>query len=99
MRGRRFTTVTGKGYRPRRVDLGRWRWAGVAANSVYLLCVIGPFIALLLVSFQDAWTGSFAFNRFTLANYYKVMFVDAIAHGSARRTRRSPRSKRSSSMT
>jgi len=80
MRGRRFTTVTGKGYRPRRVDLGRWRWAGVAANSVYLVFVIGPFIALLLVSFQDAWTGGIVFNRFTLANYTKVIFVDAIAH-------------------
>jgi iron(III) transport system permease protein len=80
LRGRRFTTVTGKGYRPRRVDLGRWRWAGVAANSVYLIFVIGPFIALLLVSFQDAWTGGFAFSRMTFANYHKVIFVDAIAH-------------------
>ena len=80
LRGRRFTTVTGKGYRPRRVDLGRWRWAGVAVNSVYLIFVIGPFIALLLVSFQDAWTGGFALSRMTFANYHKVMFVDAIAH-------------------
>ncbi len=80
LRGRRFTTVTGKGYRPRRVDLGRWRWAGVAANSLYLVFVIGPFIALLLVSFQDAWTGGFAWSRLTLANYHKVIFVDAIAH-------------------
>jgi iron(III) transport system permease protein len=80
LRGRRFTTVTGKGYRPRRVDLGRWRWAGVAANSAYLVFVIGPFIALLLVSFQDAWTGGFAWSRLTLANYHKVIFVDAIAH-------------------
>ncbi len=80
LRGRRFTTVTGKGYRPRRVDLGQWRWAGVAVNSIYLFFVIGPFIALLLVSFQDAWTGGFDLSRFTLANYKKVIFVDAIAH-------------------
>ena len=80
LRGRRFTTVTGKGYRPRRVDLGRWRWAGVAVNGLYLLFVLGPFVALLLVSFQDAWTGGFAWSRFTLSNYNKVIFVDAIAH-------------------
>jgi iron(III) transport system permease protein len=80
LRGRRFTTVTGKGYRPRRVDLGRWRWAGVAVNAAYLVFVIGPFLALLLVSFQDAWTGGFAWSRLTLANYHKVIFVDAIAH-------------------
>jgi iron(III) transport system permease protein len=80
LRGRRFTTVTGKGYRPRQVDLGRWRWAAVGVNGLYLLFVIGPFLALLLVSFQDAWTGAFDFARLTFANYHKVIFVDAIAH-------------------
>jgi iron(III) transport system permease protein len=79
LRGRRFTTVTGKGYRPRTVDLGRWRWAAVAVNGVYLVFVIGPFIALLLVSFQDAWTGAFDWARLTLANYHKVIFVDVTA--------------------
>ena len=79
LRGRRFTTVTGKGYRPRLVDLGRWRWVAIAVNGVYLLFVIGPFIALFLVSFQDAWTGAFEFTRLTFANYYKVMFIDVTA--------------------
>ena len=79
LRGRRFTTVTGKGYRPRPVDLGRWRWAAVAVNVLYLVFVIGPFVALLLVSFQDAWTGAFDLARLTLANYHKVLFVDDTA--------------------
>ncbi len=79
LRGRRFTTVTGKGYRPRMVDLGRWRYGAVAINGIYLLFVIGPFLALLLVSFQDAWTGGLAWSRLPLANYHKVIFVDAIA--------------------
>jgi iron(III) transport system permease protein len=79
LRGRRFTTVTGKGYRPRKVDLGRWRWAAVAVNGLYLLLVIGPFVALLMVSFQDAWTGAFDWARFTFANYEKVLFIDVTA--------------------
>jgi iron(III) transport system permease protein len=79
LKGRRFTTVTGKGYRPRMVDLGRGRWPAVGLNSIYLVFVIGPFIALLLVSFQDAWTGAFDTARFTLANYTKVLFVDVTA--------------------
>lgn len=79
LKGRRFTTVTGKGYRPRTVDLGRWRWPAVGLNSLYLVFVIGPFIALLLVSFQDAWTGAFDTARFTLANYTKILFVDVTA--------------------
>ena len=79
LRGRRFTTVTGKGYRPRLIDLGRWRWAAVAFNALYLVFVIGPFVALLLVSLQDAWTGAFDWARLTLANYHKVLFVDDAA--------------------
>jgi iron(III) transport system permease protein len=79
LRGRRFTTVTGKGYRPRQVDLGRWRFAAVGVNVLYLIFVIGPFIALLLVSFQDAWTGAFDWARLTLANYNKVLFIDVTA--------------------
>ena len=73
LRGRRFTTVTGKGYRPRMVELGRWRWAG-GRRQRRSICVfvIGPFLALLLVSFQDAWTGAFDWARLTLANYHKV---------------------------
>jgi iron(III) transport system permease protein len=79
LRGRRFTTVTGKGYRPRMVDLGRWRWPAVAVNGLYLVFVIGPFVALLMVSLQDAWTGAFDWARLTLANYHKVVFVDVTA--------------------
>jgi iron(III) transport system permease protein len=79
LKGRRFTTVTGKGYRPRMVDLGRWRWPAVGVNALYLVFVIGPFIALLLVSFQDAWTGTFDTARLTLTNYYQVIFVDVTA--------------------
>lgn len=79
LRGRRFTTVTGKGYRPRTVDLGAWRWVGASINTAYLLFVIVPFLALLLVSLQDAWTGAFEWTRLTLANYHQVLFVDVTA--------------------
>jgi iron(III) transport system permease protein len=79
VRGRRFVTVTGKGYRPRQVDLGAWRWAGAGLNALYLLFVVAPFIALLMVSFQDAWTGAFDWARLTLRNYERVLFVDITA--------------------
>jgi iron(III) transport system permease protein len=79
VRGRSFVTVTGKGYRPRQVDLGAWRWAGAGLNALYLLFVVAPFIALLMVSFQDAWTGAFDWARLTLRNYERVLFVDITA--------------------
>jgi iron(III) transport system permease protein len=76
LRRRRFTTVTGKGYRPREVDLHRWKWFAVAVNIVYLIFVIGPFAVLLMVSFQNSWTGSFQWDRLTLDNYHMVLFTD-----------------------
>jgi iron(III) transport system permease protein len=43
-----FATVTGKGYRPRKMKLGRWRWLALAATIVYLfVAVVLPMLALL----------------------------------------------------
>ena len=36
-------------------------------------------LALLMVSLQDAWTGTFDWARLTVKNYYEVLFVDATA--------------------
>jgi len=79
LRGKAFTTVTGKGYRPAALKLGPWRWAGFAVNMVYIVLIMAPFLALLMVSLQDAWTGGFEWSRLTLANYHKVLFVEDTA--------------------
>src|SRR5262249_35031508 len=43
-RSERFAMVTGKGYRPRRIDLGRWKGAAAALAFLYLaLAIIVPF--------------------------------------------------------
>jgi iron(III) transport system permease protein len=50
-RQERFTIVTGKGYRPRLIDLGRWRWPAVALVCAYLLfSIVLPFLVFLYVS-------------------------------------------------
>jgi iron(III) transport system permease protein len=52
-RGSKYATVTGKGFRPRQIDLGRWRWFTAAIFAVYfLLIVVLPFAVLLWSSFQ-----------------------------------------------
>ena len=52
-RGSMYATMTGKGFRPRQVDLGRWRWMAVAIFVVYfLLIVVLPFSVLLWSSLQ-----------------------------------------------
>ncbi len=52
-RGSKYATMTGKGFRPRQIDLGRWRWFTAAIFAVYfLLIVVMPFAVLLWSSFQ-----------------------------------------------
>jgi iron(III) transport system permease protein len=48
----RFTIITGKGYRPRLLQLSLWRWPAVGLVAIYLaLSTILPFLALAYVSF------------------------------------------------
>ncbi|MGH7931016.1 MAG: ABC transporter permease, partial [Candidatus Binatia bacterium] len=44
----RFTTVTGKAYRPRIIDLGRWRYAALAFTGLFFsFSVIFPLLVLI----------------------------------------------------
>jgi len=49
--GERYQTVTGKDFRPRRIDLGRWRYVvcGVSLLLVFLITGL-PFIVMLYAS-------------------------------------------------
>jgi iron(III) transport system permease protein len=56
-RGGRYSTVTGKGFRPRLIDLGRWKYAAAALFIAYfLLIVVLPFFVLLWSSFQKFYS-------------------------------------------
>ena len=47
----RFGVVTGKGYRPKDIDLGVWKWGGLAFVSFYLaLAAFLPLLVLLWFS-------------------------------------------------
>lgn len=51
-REERYATVTGKGYRPRVIDLGNWKWLTFSlAMMIFLLAVILPIFVLLWSSF------------------------------------------------
>lgn len=52
IRSERFTIITGKGYRPREVSLGKWRWVAFTVVLLFLtFSIILPFLVLLFVSF------------------------------------------------
>jgi len=51
--GRSFTTVAGKAFRPRNLDLGPWRWLTLALAVIYLFVVVVlPTLALIVVAFR-----------------------------------------------
>jgi len=51
--GSKYATMTGKGFRPRQIDHGRWRWGAAGVFFVYFgLIVVLPFAVLLWSSFQ-----------------------------------------------
>lgn len=80
-RAERYATVTGKAFRPRVLDLGRWRYATLAALVLYFLLIIGlPFAILLFASFIPFYIPSLdMLSKLTLENYRFVF-----EHPSAR---------------
>jgi iron(III) transport system permease protein len=51
-RSERYVTVTGRGYRPTIIDLGKWRYAASAlAGSILVLIVVLPLLVVIYVSF------------------------------------------------
>lgn len=55
--GSKYATMTGKGFRPRQIDLGPWRWVAASVFMVYFaLIVLLPFAVLLWSSFQKFYS-------------------------------------------
>ena len=79
--GRRYATITGKGTRPRVMDLGRWRWLTAGLFVIYTMLVIGlPFLILLWSSLQrfysvPSWA---ALHRVSLYSYKSVLAYPGI---------------------
>ena len=74
---RSYATVTGKGYRPRTVQLGRWRYAALALELIYVTAgVILPMVALVFVSLSSLWTGWPDVAYLTLGNFDQVLFYN-----------------------
>jgi len=76
--GKSFTTVAGKAFRPRSLDLGPWRWLTFSLGVIYLLVVVVlPMLALLVAAFRK-----FMFIRDVNALFdtraYSLMHFDAI---------------------
>jgi iron(III) transport system permease protein len=72
---RAHTTITGKGYRPKPLSLGRLRWLAFAlCVGYFVLAVLLPTLALVYVSLQRFYTGTLDLARLTVHNYREILF-------------------------
>ena len=73
--GRSFTTVAGKAFRPRVVELGPWRWLTLALALLYLFTVVVlPTLALVVAAFRRFLFIPTASSLFDMRHYSLVHF-------------------------
>jgi iron(III) transport system permease protein len=78
LRGRAYTTVSGRGYQARPIDLGAWRWVPFAF-IVGFFVVFGalPFVVLLLNSFMEL-SGFLSWEMFTTRHWTDALGRTAV---------------------
>ncbi len=80
--GKKYTVITGRGYRPRQIPLGRWKWAALAFALLYLsMEVLIPFLVLLWASLLPhlQLPSAEALSEISFVNYTTIFdFVDAM---------------------
>ena len=75
-----YETVTGKGFRPRPMDLGKWRPVVGAGILLYFFAtVIGPLLVLLYAALLPYYQAPSveAFSSFTFDNFRQVFEMDS----------------------
>lgn len=80
--GSRYSTVTGKGFRPRPMDLGPWRYLTASLFIAYLLVVVVfPFLVLVWSSLHKFYSvpSMEALKTLTIEPYRRVLEFPALA--------------------
>lgn len=78
-RGRSYVTVSGKAFRPRVMDVGRFRWVLFAVCGAYLtMSVLLPIATLVLASVQRLATAFPHPSDFTLEHYRTAFSLNAV---------------------
>lgn len=74
-----YSTISGKAFRPRRMQMGRWTWvlAGFCWFYVFI-AVVMPLGALLLTSFQRFATVLMHQAQFTVQNYLTAFSLASV---------------------
>jgi iron(III) transport system permease protein len=74
--GERYQTITGKDFKPRRIDLGAWRYLTCALSLLLVFLITGlPFLIMLYASLMPRFQPPTfeALGEVTLANYQNLL--------------------------
>lgn len=72
-RAEKFAVITGRGYSPRIMKIGRWRYVTLGVLLVYLLVdIILPYTTLFISSLHTFWHPKTLFENLTLQNYIEL---------------------------
>ena len=79
-RAEKFQIITGRGYQPRLMSLGRWKYFGTAILVGYVILHIGiVFSMVFLLSLQPFWDPHALFSRITFEHYAAVLGRSSIS--------------------
>jgi len=75
----RFQTLSGKGFRPRRLDLKGWKFVGAAFLLVVFLIEALPVAGVLVVSALPTLGAGITWTSWTLRNYRQLVAFPGVA--------------------
>jgi iron(III) transport system permease protein len=77
----RYSTITGKGFRPRVISIGKWRYPALGMFVVYFLVTVGaPFLILLWASLLPSYRVPSweALSLVSLTNYMQIFAMPKV---------------------
>ncbi|MET0223061.1 MAG: iron ABC transporter permease [Terrimicrobium sp.] len=86
LRGKEFTTVSGRSYMVRTFPLGRWRWVTCAFCLLFILVmIILPLATLMMGTFMEFF-GNFDTDKVWTVHHWTAVFADPVFLRSLRNT-------------
>jgi iron(III) transport system permease protein len=86
LRGREFTTVTGRSYMVRTFSLGRWRWATCAVCMGFIvIMILLPLATLVMGTFMEFF-GNFEIEKTWTMHHWQSAFADPVFLRSLKNT-------------
>jgi iron(III) transport system permease protein len=86
LRGREFTTITGRSYIVRTFSLGRWRWGVCGLCLLFIIAMIMlPLATLIMGTFMEFF-GNFDTQKVWTARHWIAVFTDPVFLRSLKNT-------------